>query len=109
MYLGLSSKKTTISSKSFNVKRKILSVRENSEVFILISDNNDVIEVFKDNQSLKCTNIKLGKSYTFRVMPVSDLIQHGISSPREYILNDSTIINYNSYYTAEENKNICIQ
>jgi len=102
-------KKTTISSKSFNIKRKILSVRENSEVFILISDNNDVIEVFKENESLKCTNIILGKSYKFRVLAVSDLIQHGISSPSEYILNDSTTIKYNSYYTAEENKNICIQ
>lgn len=101
-------KKITVSSKSFNIKRKIISFRENSEVFILISDNKDVIEVFKENSSLKCTNIKLGKSYTFRVMPVSDLIQHGVESPNEYILNDSTIIKYNHYYTLEENENFCI-
>lgn len=101
-------KKTTISSKSFNIKRKVISFRENSEVFILISDNKDVIEVFKDASSRKCTNIKLGKSYTFRVIPVSDLIQHGIESPNEYILNDSTIIKYSHYYTLEKNKKICI-
>lgn len=102
-------RQTIISSKSFNVKRKITSFRENSKVFVLISDNKDIIEVFKDNNTLKCTNIKLGKSYKFRVMPVSDLIQNGISTSHEYILNDSVTINYNSYYTSEKNKNICIQ
>lgn len=96
------------SSKSFHVKRKIVSFRENEEVKILIANNNDIIEVFKEFSSSNCTNIKLGKTYTLKVIPVSNLIQHGIESPNEYILNDSTIIKYNHYYTLEKNQNICI-
>lgn len=102
-------KKMTVSSKSFNITRKIISFRENSEAHILISDNKDIIEVFKDSSNLSCQNIKLGKRYTFRVISVSDLIQHGASSPHEYFLNDSTIINYNHYYTKENSENICIE
>ncbi|MCS3533065.1 hypothetical protein [Chryseobacterium sp. JUb7] len=97
-----------ISSKPVNIKRKIISFEENKEVSILIADNNDIIEVFKENISTNCKKIKLGKSYSLKIIPVSDLIQHGIESPNEYILNDSTIIKYNHYYTLEKNQNICI-
>ena len=86
----------------------IVSFKENNEVKILIADNNDIIEVFKENASNNCKKIKLGKRYSLKIIPVSDLIQHGVESPNEYILNDSTIITYNHYYTLEKNQNICI-
>ncbi|GAA5097579.1 hypothetical protein GCM10023210_32760 [Chryseobacterium ginsengisoli] len=97
-----------VSSKPTNITRKIVSFKENNEVNILIADNNDIIEVFKENTSNNCKKIKLGKSYSLKIIPVSDLIQHGVESPNEYILNDSTIIKYNHYYTLEKNQNICI-
>jgi hypothetical protein len=97
-----------VSSKPVNIIRKIVSFKQNEEVNILIADNNDIIEVFKENTSHNCKKIKLGKSYSLKIIPVSDLIQHGVESPNEYILNDSTIIKYNHYYTLEKNQNICI-
>ncbi|WP_419488803.1 hypothetical protein [Chryseobacterium bernardetii] len=97
-----------ISSKPVHITRKIISFKENKEVKILIADNNDIIEVFKENTSNYCKKIKLGKSYSLKIIPVSDLIQSGIESPNEYILNDSIIIKYNNYYTLEKKQNICI-
>lgn len=97
-----------ISSKPIHITRKIISFKENKEVNILIADNNDIIEVFKENTSNNCKKIKLGKNYSLKIIPVSDLIQNGLESPNEYILNDSTIIKYNHYYTLEKNQNICI-
>ncbi|THV56762.1 hypothetical protein [Chryseobacterium candidae] len=102
-------KSTIISSKPSSIERKIVSVKENKDVNILIADNNDIIEVFKETSTNKCKKIKLGKKYSFRIIPVSDLIQQGIESPKEYILNDSTIIKYNHYYSLEKNQNICIE
>lgn len=97
-----------VSSKPINITRKIISFKENKEVYLLIADNNDIIEAFKENKSNSCKKIKLGKSYSLKIIPVSDLIQHGAESPNEYILNDSTIIKYNHYYTLEKSQNICI-
>ncbi|MGH1517971.1 hypothetical protein [Chryseobacterium sp. JK1] len=97
-----------ISSKPIHITRKIISFKENKEVNILIADNNDIIEVFKENTSNNCKKIKLGKNYSLKIIPVSDLIQNGLESPNEYILNDSIIIKYNHYYTLEKNQNICI-
>ncbi|MGN7758614.1 hypothetical protein ACTJIV_14120 [Chryseobacterium sp. 22532] len=98
-----------VSSKPTHIKRKIISFKENEEVLILIANNNDIIEVFKENSTKKCKKIEIGKTSTFKIIPVSDLIQQGINSPNEYILNDSTIIRYNHYYSGEKKQNICIQ
>ncbi|WP_223605620.1 hypothetical protein [Chryseobacterium sp. OSA05B] len=98
-----------VSSKPIHIKRKITSFKENEEVRILIADNNDIIEVFKENSTKKCKKIEIGKTRSFKIIPVSDLIQQGINSPNEYILNDSTIIKYNYYYSAEKKQNICIK
>ncbi|REC73077.1 hypothetical protein DRF60_19825 [Chryseobacterium elymi] len=101
-------KNTVISSKPISITRKIISFKENKDVRILIADNNDIIEVFRGIGTNKCKKIKLGQKYSFKIIPVSDLIQHGVDSPNEYILNDSTIIKYNHYYSAEQRQNICI-
>ncbi|UHO39666.1 hypothetical protein H5J24_06200 [Chryseobacterium capnotolerans] len=98
-----------ISSKPINITRKIFSVKQDKTVSVLIADNKDVIEIFKPNSNDVCTKIELGKKYSFKVTCVSCLIQQGIESPSIYILNDSTIIKYNNYYTAEEDQNICIK
>ncbi|MFZ4928932.1 hypothetical protein [Chryseobacterium sp. Mn2064] len=98
-----------ISSKPANITRKIISFKENKEVSILIADNMDIIEIFKPTNNNTCTKIELGKKYSFKVTSVSGLIQQGGDSPKIYILNDSTIIKYNNYYTAEEDQNICIK
>lgn len=98
-----------VSSKPIQITRKIISFKENEEVCILIADNNDIIEIFKENSTKKCKKIKIDETRIFKVIPVSDLIQQGINSPNEYILNDSTIIKYNHYYSAEKKQNICIQ
>jgi len=108
-FYNCQTKKMTVNSKPFNIKKKIISFRENSEAYILISDKKDIVEVFKESSSTDCREIILGKKYTFKVIPVSDLIQHGANSPPEYILNDSTIINYNHYYSLEKRQNICIK
>ncbi|WPO81973.1 hypothetical protein SD427_14525 [Chryseobacterium sp. JJR-5R] len=97
-----------VSSKPVNITRKIISFKENKEVYLLMANNNDIIEAFKENNSNSCKKIKLGKSSSLKIIPVSDLIQHGVESPNEYILNDSTIIKYNHYYTLEKSQNICI-
>ena len=97
-----------ISSEPIDITRKIISVKQDKIVSILISDNQDIIEVFKANNNA-CTKIELGKKYSFKVTSVSGLIQQGGDSPKIYILNDSTIIKYNNYYTAEEDQNICIK
>jgi hypothetical protein len=106
---GCQTKKTIVSSKPFDIQRNILTIRENEKVYVLIADNNDIIEVFKPpfNKSTICKKIVLNKKYNFRVFPVSDLIQRGIESPNEYILNDSTIIKYNNYYSLEKFELLC--
>ncbi|SKC06979.1 hypothetical protein [Chryseobacterium balustinum] len=108
-FYNCQTKKMTISSEPFNITKKIVSFKENAEAYILISDKKDIVEVFKDSSNINCREIILGKKYTFKVIPVSDLIQHGASSPPEYILNDSTIINYNHYYSLEKRQNICVK
>ncbi|OBW40489.1 hypothetical protein AB670_03153 [Chryseobacterium sp. MOF25P] len=106
---GCQTKKTIVSSKPFDIQRNILTIRENEKVYVLIADNNDIIEVFNPpfNKSTICKKIVLNKKYNFRVFPVSDLIQRGIESPNEYILNDSTIIKYNNYYSLEKFELLC--
>lgn len=106
---GCQTKKTIVSSKPFDIQRNILTIRENEKVCVLIADNNDIIEVFKPtfNKSTICKKIVLNKKDNFRVFPVSDLIQKGIESPNEYILNDSTIIKYNNYYSLEKFELLC--
>ncbi|MCJ7932598.1 MAG: hypothetical protein MUW56_02920 [Chryseobacterium sp.] len=101
-------KNAIISSKPTSITRKIISFKENKDVSVLVADNNDIIEVFRENNINKCKKIELGKKYSFKIIPVSDLIQQGVDSPNEYILNDSTIIKYNHYYSAEQKQNICI-
>ncbi|MDN3692432.1 hypothetical protein QWZ06_09185 [Chryseobacterium tructae] len=98
-----------ISSKPINITRKIISVKQDKTVSVLIADNKDVIEIFKPNTNDVCTKIELGKKHSFKAICVSCLIQQGVDSPKIYILNDSTIIKYNNYYTAEEAQNICIK
>ncbi|WP_080776610.1 hypothetical protein [Chryseobacterium phocaeense] len=105
---GCQTNNVIISSKPIHITRKIVSFKENKEVSILITENNDIVEVFKESTSKNCKKIKLGKRYSLKIIPVSDLIQHGVESPNEYILNDSTIIKYNHYYTLEKDQNICI-
>ncbi|WP_250255200.1 hypothetical protein [Chryseobacterium sp. Marseille-Q3244] len=46
-----------VSSKPVYIKRKIISFKENNEVRVLIADNNDIIEVFKENMSNKCKKL----------------------------------------------------
>lgn len=106
---GCQTKKTIISSKPFDIQRNIQTILENEKVYVLIADNNDIIEIFKPsfNKSIICKKIVLNKKYNFRVFPVSDLIQKGIESPNEYILNDSTIIKYNNYYSLEKFELLC--
>ncbi|MBW3524901.1 hypothetical protein [Chryseobacterium sp. NKUCC03_KSP] len=107
--LGCQTKKTIISAKPFNVQRSINTILENQKAYVLIATNNDIIEVFKPpfNKTTKCKNIVLGKEYSFKVFPVSDLLQSGIETPKEYFLNDSTMIKYNSYYSLEKFQILC--
>ncbi|MBW8522453.1 hypothetical protein K0U91_13155 [Chryseobacterium chendengshani] len=102
-------KKNTISSKPFNLKRNIIAMQENEKAYVLIADNNDIIEVFKPpfNKSTTCKKMDLNKKYSFKVFPVSNLIQSGIESPNEYILNDSTIIKYKNYYSSKKFQFFC--
>lgn len=102
-------RKDVFNSKPFNVKRSITAIHENENVYVLIADNNDIIEVFKPpfNKTSICKKIVLNKRYNFKVLPVSDLIQRGIESPKEYILNDSTIIKYNNYYSLKRFQFLC--
>ena len=76
---------------------------------LFAADNNDIIEVFKPpfKSNVICKKIILNKKYKFKVFPVSDLIQKGIESPNEYILNDSTMIKYNNYYSLKEFQFFC--
>ncbi|UKB86085.1 hypothetical protein LF887_10800 [Chryseobacterium sp. MEBOG06] len=98
-----------ISSEPIDITRKIISFKQDKMVSILIADNMDIIEIFKPTNNNTCTKIELGKKYSFKVTSVSGLIQQGGDSPKIYILNDSIIIKYNHYYTAEEDQNICIK
>jgi hypothetical protein len=106
---GCQTKKKIISSKPFNIKRSIVNIRENEKAYVFIADNNDIIEVFKPpfKSNVICKKIILNKKYKFKVFPVSDLIQKGIESPNEYILNDSTMIKYNNYYSLKEFQFFC--
>lgn len=97
-----------ISSEPINITRKIISVKQNKMVSVLVADNKDIIEIFKPNTN-NCTKIKLGKKYSFKVTCVSCLIQQGADSPKIYTLDGSTIIMYKNYYTSEEDQNICIK
>jgi len=93
----------------FTINRTIIKVYENEKVKVLIADNHDIIEVFKDKSTQKCKKVFLGKNYKFRVRPVSDLIQGGIQVKHEYDLNDSVTIKYKSYFTFHELQNYCVQ
>lgn len=106
---GCQTKKNIISSKPFNIKRNIVKIQENEKAYVLIADNNDIIEIFKHpfNKSITCKKIILNRRYNFKVYPVSDLIQRGIESPNEYILNDSTVIQYRSYYSLKKFEILC--
>lgn len=66
---------TGCGSDKFTVKRRIIKVYENDRVKVLVADNNDIIETFKDKKGKKCKEIVLGKKYKFKVYPVSDLFQ----------------------------------
>lgn len=98
-----------ISSKPFNVNRKIIAVYETNKVYVLIADNNDVIEVFKNpfEKSIPCKKIVLNKKYKFKVEPVSDLVQGGVESPKKYLYNDSIFIDYNNYYVIRNFQEYC--
>ncbi len=102
--------KKMFSSKPFRIERSITKIHENDKVYILIADNNDIIEVFKPpfNKQSTCKKIVLNRKYNFKVFPVSDLVQKGIESPNEYTLNDSTIIKYNSYYSLKRFQFLCL-
>ena len=82
---------------------------ENEKVKILVADNNDIIEVFKDKNIQKCKKLILGKEYNFYVYPVSDIIQNGIEVSYEYDLNDSINIKYHSYFAFHKFRNYCIE
>ncbi|MCT2560973.1 hypothetical protein [Chryseobacterium herbae] len=92
----------------FVVKRTIVEVYENDEVKILVADNKDIIEAFKEqNNGKKCKEIMLGKTSRFKVIPVSDLALH--RNNFEYILNDSTVLKYNRYFSIADLQNYCVK
>jgi hypothetical protein len=92
----------------FTIKRTIVKVYENDTVKILVADNNDFIEAFKDyNNPEKCRNILLGKKTKFRVVPVSDLSTH--RNNFIYIFNDSTYLKYNRYFGIYNFQNYCVK
>ncbi|WP_166427929.1 hypothetical protein, partial [Chryseobacterium lacus] len=78
-------------------------------VYVLIADNDDIIEVFKDPIGTRtlCKTIVLNKKYRFKVEPVGDLIQGGIESPRKYLYNDSIFVDYNNYYVIRNFQEYC--
>ncbi|WP_336959416.1 hypothetical protein [Chryseobacterium contaminans] len=92
----------------FTIKRTIVKAYENDTVKILVADNNDFIEAFKDhNNPEKCRKISLGKKTKFRVIPVSDLSTH--RNNFIYIFNDSTYLKYNRYFGIYNFQNYCVE
>jgi len=108
-FTNCSSQQKTISSKPFIINRKIVGIYETKRVYVLIADNDDIIEVFKDPIGTRtlCKTIVLNKKYRFKVEPVSDLIQGGIESPRKYLYNDSIFVDYNNYYVIRNFQEYC--
>lgn len=108
-FTNCSSQQKTISSKPFIINRKIVGIYETKRVYVLIADNEDIIEVFKDPIGTRtlCKTIVLNKKYRFKVEPVSDLIQGGIESPRKYLYNDSIFVDYNNYYVIRNFQEYC--
>ncbi|WP_029295176.1 hypothetical protein [Chryseobacterium hispalense] len=94
---------------AFNVKRRIIKVYENDSVKILVADNNDIIETFKDKKRKKCKKIVLGKKYRFKVYPVSDLFQGCYFEPTYFLDNDTVTIQYARYFSIGQFKNYCIK
>ncbi|NML56219.1 hypothetical protein [Chryseobacterium cheonjiense] len=100
---------TGCGSGKFTVKRRIIKVYENDSVKVLVADNNDIIETFKDEKGKKCKEIVLGKKYKFKVYPVSDLFQGCYFEPTYFLDNDTVTIKYARYFTASQFKNYCIK
>lgn len=100
---------TGCGSNKFTVKRRIIKVYENDRVKVLVADNNDIIETFKDKKGKKCKEIVLGKKYKFHVYPVSDLFQGCYFEPTYFLDNDTVTIKYALYFTASQFKNYCIK
>lgn len=101
--------KNIISSRPFIVKRKIIKSFENDTIRVLMADNEDIIETFKDvKNKKKCREIILGKKrYRFKVIPVSDLALH--RNDFKYILNDSIVLDYSRYFAIPKFKNYCLK
>ncbi|WP_228441740.1 hypothetical protein, partial [Chryseobacterium lacus] len=70
-FTNCSSQQKTISSKPFIINRKIVGIYETKRVYVLIADNDDIIEVFKDPIGTRtlCKTIVLNKKYRFKVEP----------------------------------------
>ncbi|MFN4362868.1 hypothetical protein [Chryseobacterium hispalense] len=100
---------TSCSSLRFTVKRRIIKVYENDKVKVLVADNNDIIETFKDKKGKKCKEIVLGKKYRFKVYPVSDLFQGCYFEPTYFLDNDTVTIQYARYFSIGQFKNYCIK
>ena len=85
--------------KKTKIERNIVSIYENEKAYVLIADNNDLIEVFKEpyNFIKSCRKIQLNKKQKFSVLSISGMIQAG-SFERKYMLNDSVLLDYNQYY-----------
>lgn len=94
--------------KKNNIERNIVSIYENEKAYVLIADNNDLIEVFKEpyNFIKSCRKIQLNKKQKFSVLSISGMIQAG-SFERKYMLNDSVLLDYNQYYFIPTFKKYC--
>ena len=94
--------------KKNNIERNIVSIYENEKAYVLIADNNDLIEVFKEpyNFIKSCRKIQRNKKQKFKVVNLSEMIQAG-SIERTYTLNDSVILDYNVYYFIPTFKKYC--
>lgn len=81
------------------IEINIISIYENENAYVLISDNNDIIEVFKEpyNFNKSCRKIHFNKKQKFKVLDLNGIIQGG-STERTYMLNDSVAFYYNQYY-----------
>lgn len=94
--------------KKNKIERNIVSIYENEKAYVLIADNNDLIEVFKEpyNFIKSCRKIQLNKKQKFSVLSINGMIQAG-SFERKYMLNDSVLLDYNQYYFIPTLKKYC--
>gem|GEM_PF-2278469 len=101
-------KSSNVNTNTENITVILKQIYENDKNYILLTNENDIIESSKSYIDKKaCTSIQVGKKYTFQVIPVSGLIESSHRYKKTYDVNDTLSIEYREYYAANEAKKYC--